>query len=347
MAAPMDEMTNRDDDTSAEGYTDMPESIAVGNFVDAERQILAELETALSEHIALVLDWNRHLLVKEEETSDKKTPATTAPPHTHGAHTANKHDYCNFGAWYALNQHNRLMDQPAIKSLATTHQQLHAAARRLLEHFDHDGTVDAAEYDAMALRAESFFAQIRRLERAFRTARSDVDPLTGTYNRQTMLSDLEIERERATRTRSSAAIALVDLDFFKAVNDTHGHQNGDLVLQAIAGILQSHVRPFDKVYRYGGEEFLICLPNADMRQAAHVLERLRRVIEASPVTLRNGTPLPVTASIGAAPILHDKQIGQIIEKADRALYAAKESGRNRVRVWRSPDGADTAKKKSD
>ncbi|HAI28454.1 MAG TPA: diguanylate cyclase, partial [Thalassospira sp.] len=68
---------------------------------------------------------------------------------------------------------------------------------------------------------------------------------------------------------------------FKSVNDTYGHQAGDIVLQSVAGILQSHVRPFDKVYRYGGEEFLICLPNADMKQCARVLERLRRVIEAS------------------------------------------------------------------
>ena len=350
MAAPMDEMTNRDHDTPGHGDTDMPESIAVGNFVDAERDILAELETALSEHISLVLEWNRRLLVRHDDATsprsqDTPVPSQTVPqyasPHTHDH--AHDHD-CNFGAWYALNRHNRLLDQPAIKSLAATHEQLHACARRLMDHSNRTGTVDAAEYDAMALRAESFFAQIRRLERAFRTARSDVDPLTGVYNRQTMLSDLEIERERSIRTHSSAAIALVDLDFFKAVNDTHGHQNGDLVLQSVAGILQSHVRPFDKVYRYGGEEFLICLPNADMRQTARVLERLRRVIEASPVTLSNGMSLPVTTSIGAAPILADRQIGQIIEKADRALYAAKESGRNRVRVWRSPDETHQDKK---
>ncbi|OSQ39887.1 diguanylate cyclase [Thalassospira mesophila] len=327
----------------------MPESIAVGNFIDAERDILAELETALCEHIALVLEWNRRLLVRDGDTpspADIPAPPADRPhaythAHNHAHAHADDHD-CNFGAWYALNQHNRLIDQPAIKSLAATHEQLHAAARRLLEHFDHDGEIDAAEYDAMALRAESFFAQIRRIERAFRTARSDVDPLTGAYNRQTMLSDLEIERERAIRSRSTAAIALVDLDLFKAVNDTHGHQNGDLVLQSVASILQSHVRPFDKVYRYGGEEFLICLPNADMRQTARVLERLRRVIEASPVKLGNGTLLKITTSIGAAPITADRQIGQIIEKADRALYAAKNNGRNCVRVWRQPTEAPPA-----
>ncbi|WP_254424050.1 diguanylate cyclase [Thalassospira marina] len=345
MAAPMDEMTNRDSDFSGGRESEMPESIAVGNLVDAERDILAELETALSEHIALVLEWNRRLLVpgsdSDRDRNSDRDASVTAQNHAHSH--ADDHD-CNFGAWYALNQHNRLIDQPAIRSLATTHEQLHAAARRLLEHFEHDGRVDAAEYDAMALRAESFFAQIRRLERAFRTARSDVDPLTGAYNRQTMMSDLEIERERAIRTKSAAAIALVDLDHFKSVNDTHGHQAGDLVLQTIAGILQSHVRPFDKVYRYGGEEFLICLPNADMRQTARILERLRRVIEASPVTLTNGISLPITTSIGAAPILQDRQIGQIIEKADRALYAAKEGGRNRVRVWRNPESTENGKK---
>lgn len=311
---------------TAKGH-EMPESVADGGMADAERDILAELEKALGEHISLVLGWNRKLILPDSPTD--------------GTLDQDEHE-CDFGPWYALNRHNRLIDQPAMHALATTHQQLHDSAKRLLASREVDGEVDSAEYDMMTLRAESFFAQVRRLERAFRTARSDVDPLTGTYNRQTMLGDLNSERERAARTQVPTAIALVDLDHFKAVNDTHGHQAGDMVLQSVAAILQSHVRPFDKVYRYGGEEFLICLPNADMAQCARVLERLRRVIEASPVTLSDGTELPVTASIGAAPMTKQRTVEQIIEKADRALYAAKEGGRNRVRVWRNPD-AKTAK----
>jgi len=307
----------------------MPESVADGGMADAERDILAELEKALSEHIALILRWNRKLMLP-----DSPSPSE---------HEEDDHD-CDFGAWYALNRHNRLIDQPAMHALATTHQQLHDSARRLLSAREVDGEIDSAEFDMMALRAESFFAQVRRLERAFRTARSDVDPLTGTYNRQTMLGDLNAERERSIRTGVPTAIALVDLDHFKSVNDTYGHQAGDLVLQSVAGILQSHVRPFDKVYRYGGEEFLICLPNADMKQCARVLERLRRVIEASPVTISDTTNLPVTASIGAAPMTKSRTVEQIIEKADQALYAAKEGGRNRVRVWRNPDGKAPASK---
>ncbi|MBE70136.1 MAG: diguanylate cyclase [Thalassospira sp.] len=301
----------------------MPESIADGGMADAERDILAELEKALGEHIALLLRWNRKLVLGDSQASSDADE--------------DDHD-CDFGAWYALNRHNRLIDQPAMRALATTHQQLHESAKRLLSAHDVDHEVDSAEFDMMALRAESFFAQLRRLERAFRTARSDVDPLTGTYNRQTMMGDLNAERERAIRTGVPTAIALVDLDHFKSVNDTYGHQAGDLVLQSVAGILQSHVRPFDKVYRYGGEEFLVCLPNADMKQCARVLERLRRVIEASPVAISDETILPVTASIGAAPMTKNRTTEQIIEKADKALYAAKEGGRNRVRVWRNPDG---------
>ncbi len=337
MPGPKDDKNHRESELSDRQHAEMPDSIADGNLVDAERDILQELETALSEHIALVLEWNRRLIVQDEEARPSSLP--DLPDHDH----TDDHD-CNFGAWYALNQHNRLIDQPAIHALATTHEQLHNAARRMLKHFDHNGKIDVAEYDIMALRAESFFSQIRRLERAFRTARSNVDPLTGAYNRQTMLSDLEVERERSIRTKSATAIAMVDLDHFKAINDTHGHQAGDLILQTIAGILQSHVRPFDKVYRYGGEEFLICLPNADMRQTARILERLRRVIEATPVKLENDVSLSVTTSIGAAPILPDRKIDQIIDKADRALYAAKESGRNRVRLWRSPETTETGKK---
>ncbi|MFH1805046.1 MAG: diguanylate cyclase [Pseudomonadota bacterium] len=317
--------------------TEMPDSIARGNMADADRDILVELDTALSEHIALLLAWNRRLLV--DPNSD--TAPDYLPERDFGDAPESQGDHdCNFGAWYALNAHNGLIDQPAMRSLATTHDQLHGSARRLLAHHDATGQVDASEYDQMALRAESFFAQIRRLERAFRIARSDVDPLTGTYNRQTMMTDLDSERERAVRNGTAAAIALVDLDHFKAVNDTHGHQIGDMVLQTVAGILQSHVRPFDKVYRYGGEEFLISLPNADMRQAARILERLRRVIEATPVQPGNGLILPVTASIGASPVAINRSTAETIEKADKALYAAKQAGRNRVRVWRSARDRD-------
>lgn len=308
---------------------EMPESVAEGGMADAERDILAELDKALGEHIALLLRWNRKLLFAESSPQPD--------------HEEDDHD-CDFGAWYALNRHNRLIDQPAMHALATTHQQLHASAKRLLSAHEIDGEVDPSEFDMLALRAESFFAQLRRLERAFRTARSDVDPLTGTYNRQTMMGDLNSERERALRTNTPTAIALVDLDHFKSINDTYGHQAGDVVLQSVAGILQSHVRPFDKVYRYGGEEFLICLPNADMKQCARVLERLRRVIEASPVAVSDEAVLPITASIGAAPMTKSRTVEQIIEKADKALYAAKEGGRNRVRVWRNPDTKPASEK---
>ncbi|WP_412777160.1 diguanylate cyclase [Thalassospira lucentensis] len=315
----------------------MPGSVADGGMADAERDILAELDKALGEHVALLLRWNRILVLPD-------SPLPSDVDGNDDDHDATHHHDCDFGAWYAINRHNRLIDQPAMHALATTHQQLHESAKRLIEGRELDGEVDPAEFDMMALRAESFFSQLRRLERAFRTARSDVDPLTGTYNRQTMLGDLNAERERAIRTEVPTAVALVDLDHFKAVNDTHGHQAGDLVLQSIAGILQSHVRPFDKVYRYGGEEFLICLPNADMTQCARVLERLRRVVEASPVPITETTTLPVTASIGAAPMTKGRSVEQIIEKADQALYAAKQGGRNRVRVWRNPDDKKPAEK---
>jgi len=164
-------------------------------MADAERDILAELEKALGEHIALILRWNRKLMFPDS-------------PHP-SEMDDDEHD-CDFGAWYELNRNNRLIDQPAMHALAATHQQLHDSAKRLLSARAVDGEIDSAEFDMMALRAESFFAQLRRLERAFRTARSDVDPLTGTYNRQTMMGDLNSERERAIRTQVPTAIALVD-----------------------------------------------------------------------------------------------------------------------------------------
>ncbi len=316
----------------------MPESIADGGMADAERDILAELEKALGEHIALLLRWNRKLVLGDSQASSDADE--------------DDHD-CDFGAWYALNRHNRLIDQPAMRALATTHQQLHESAKRLLSAHDVDHEVDSAEFDMMALRAESFFAQLRRLERAFRTARSDVDPLTGTYNRQTMMGDLNAERERAIRTGVPTAIALVDLDHFKSVNDTYGHQAGDAVLVALADTLRTTLRSIDIPARMGGEEFAVLLPGEELQGAMILAERLRKGLEQNSVEY-GGSKLSFTSSFGVSGLPSAKGLaefdqdvaaqfdvlrnsentdipGILYSLADHALYDVKATGRNRCK----------------
>jgi len=157
------------------------------------------------------------------------------------------------------------------------------------------------------------------------------DPLTGAYNRRGMLQMGEFELLRARRAKSPLSALMFDIDHFKRVNDHYGHLAGDQVLRGLAEICRQSSRSIDVLCRYGGEEFLILLPNTALEAAARFAERLRRNVENTPLHTDEG-PLRVTVSIGVAQLRNDSNLKSLIERADRALYAAKHAGRNRVQT---------------
>jgi diguanylate cyclase (GGDEF)-like protein len=161
-------------------------------------------------------------------------------------------------------------------------------------------------------------------------AMASTDPLTGLLNRRSFKNLAEEEIERMRRTDHSVCIAMVDLDEFKQVNDTYGHAFGDRVLTSIANISHAALRgPFDRLGRWGGEEFIILLSNVTLEQAESVCERLRGRIENSDLTF-NGTTTRVTASFGVTELRPNDGLTTCIERADEMLYRAKNGGRNCV-----------------
>jgi len=162
------------------------------------------------------------------------------------------------------------------------------------------------------------------------------DPLTGAYNRRHALPWLERRLAPASLGRKSVAVMLADLDFFKRVNDLHGHAAGDAVLCAVTERLAAHLHEGDLLARIGGEEFLVALPDASPARARRVAERLCDAIRATPVAVPGvAAPIPVTLSIGVTVVqtgpgtpVPDMQT--VLEEADRALYAAKAQGRNQA-----------------
>jgi diguanylate cyclase (GGDEF)-like protein len=155
------------------------------------------------------------------------------------------------------------------------------------------------------------------------------DPLTSLLNRHALAEALPREIARARRHRRPLSLALFDLDHFKAINDTHGHPGGDVVLCAFAESARSLVRAEDSLYRYGGEEFLALLPETDVRGARRMAERVLAVVGARPVG-HQGRRIPVTASAGVAALDAAGDGDSLIARADAALYRAKREGRNRV-----------------
>jgi diguanylate cyclase (GGDEF)-like protein len=157
------------------------------------------------------------------------------------------------------------------------------------------------------------------------------DPLTGAANRRHFIACVEAELGRAQRNAMPIALLMMDIDHFKAVNDMYGHQAGDTVLVSVVERTQQILRPPDQIGRYGGEEFVVLLPGSTAAQAACVGERIRMVIEQTPVPLQAQDELHITLSIGVAEFGADgTTLDQVIEAADTRLYQAKTSGRNRV-----------------
>ena len=133
-----------------------------------------------------------------------------------------------------------------------------------------------------------------------------------------------------TRYKREFAILMIDIDHFKRVNDAHGHVAGDTAIRYVASIIASLVRPSDKAARFGGEEFVVLLREVTLDGAVVVAERLRTMVNASPVQF-NGADIPITVSVGVAVVGEtDRDVQDVIERADLALYAAKSTGRDVV-----------------
>ena len=157
------------------------------------------------------------------------------------------------------------------------------------------------------------------------------DDLTGLLNRRAMLDRMQLEQHRSLRSGSPLLIAQLDIDHFKAVNDTHGHAAGDLVLQSFADTVRRNVRDTDVLARWGGEEFVLLLCDTPAADAVALMERLRQAVQAMQVPVpQSGGPITVTVSIGLARHTPADPLAGTLERADQALYAAKAGGRNRV-----------------
>ena len=188
--------------------------------------------------------------------------------------------------------------------------------------------------DPHELRARlAIGARIVDLEARLRQAR-DTDELTGLCNRRALTRTADAELARGQRERSSLSVALLDIDNFKRINDTYGHQAGDQALQLVASIAQQSIRPYDSLGRWGGEEFLMMLVNTTLEEARAVSERVRMAIASTPLTLAGSRPISITVSIGVASCEGSgcRPLEQLVQEADLALYRAKAAGRDCVHV---------------
>ncbi|MBU6505616.1 MAG: diguanylate cyclase [Betaproteobacteria bacterium] len=211
-----------------------------------------------------------------------------------------------------------------------------------LSHILEDIMQDTRVIQASALRSHEELVEarrqaddaehrIRRLEEELEQVSELVraDQLTGTLNRRGLDEMLERETARADRSKDSLSVVLLDIDNFKLLNDTMGHQAGDQALMHVSDVIRESLRPSDSVARYGGEEFLVVLPGSGINEAAEIIGRLQRLLTKK-LFVYNGEPLLITFSAGVAARLPGEVVEEAIERADQAMYKAKAAGKNRV-----------------
>ena len=243
----------------------------------------------------------------------------------------------NFDALRLCSQVRSLDRTRNLPILAITEPDNNARMVRGLEIGVNDFLIRPIDKNELLARARSQVRKRRYTERLRDNVQMSIemaitDALTGLFNRRYMESHLGTLIEQAAARGKPLSALVIDIDYFKAINDSHGHDAGDDVLRDFALRIKRSIRGIDLACRYGGEEFVIVMPETDMAVAAMVAERLRRRIAAEPFAIAQGARhIPVTISIGIAGLRgKDDTAASLLKRADQALYRAKRDGRNRV-----------------
>ncbi len=242
------------------------------------------------------------------------------------------HMQCRFGQWYYERSDPSLRSHPTFAAMESEHKLLHELVAKLMRISAAGQDIDPLVYDQFANTLERMRLQLFSLKYEIQDELYNIDPMTGAYMRYGLLAALRDQQALVSRDAGQCAVVMVDIDHFKLINDRHGHNVGDRTLTHLSALLRKNLRPYDKLYRYGGDEFVVMLPNTPVETALTIVERMRKVVEDSPLPV-DGQPIGITVSIGVAMIDAVKPVEASIEQVDRAMYAAKQQGRNRVKLW--------------
>ncbi len=294
--------------------------MAIPNMTDDEmRTALRELEQAIHNHD----QWAEMLygtLICRLEPDQRDTGP-------------DPHRSCRFGQWYYRSGIAGLEQHRGFAEIGEAHERMHQYAASLLQASTNNIPISINDYERFVSALKRVRLEISTVQRELEDALFNLDPLTGTPSRVGMLTKLREQHEMVRRDLHTCVVAMLDLDHFKAVNDQHGHMTGDRVLTDTARYIAAHLRPYDKMFRYGGEEFLLCLPDADLPSGGEILDRLRKELATLPHRTEDQRVFQVTVSFGFTLLDPDHPVEQSIDRADKALYVAKSRGRNLVVPW--------------
>ncbi|MBI5593251.1 MAG: diguanylate cyclase [Deltaproteobacteria bacterium] len=243
------------------------------------------------------------------------------------------HRQCRFGKWCYGNPPQAFREHPAFVATAIEHHRMHQLGARLLLASAHDASGLPKDYDSFRNALDRLRLEIDTLKCEIEDSMYNRDPLTGAENRVRMLTKLRELHEAVKRRVHPCGIAIMDLDHLKTINDNYGHPMGDQVLSTAVRHVMAHLRPYDSVFRYGGDEFLISLSDADPQITKTVIERICEGFATLTFATDRPKAISTTVSFGITQLDPDVSVEESINRADMALYAAKTSGRNCACVW--------------
>ena len=284
------------------------------------RRTLEQLDRATRDH----LEWHANLMrvIVCELPSDPNDVAASA------------HQLCRFGQWYYQHSPFELRDQPTFAAIGVEHRQVHHVAAGILRDVAAGGHIEREAFDELIAGSLRLRRELGQLRSELQVTLRSLDRLTGAYDRDLVLP--ELRRWRAPRDGGAApcCIVFMDLDHLKEINEAHGHLVGDALLADAVRFLWQHLRPDDKVFRYGGDEFLISLPGADLATAQAVVMRIRDGLARHQLFVAGAGPeFHLTASFGIAPLDPEIRVEDSIDHAAQALLLAKVTGGNRAISW--------------
>ncbi|MBI2791031.1 MAG: diguanylate cyclase [Gammaproteobacteria bacterium] len=288
---------------------------------DELQQILAQLDQALYHH----QQWHNAII---------RILVCRLPCDKHDLR-ADAHKQCRFGQWYYSDDDTlkKIAEHEGFTAIGKAHQQMHYQAAGLLNTNSVGSNITPLEFDHFANVLDQLRLEIVAFKNEIQNLLYNRDPLTGAINRVNILQNLREQQEITRRQNKPCCLAMIDLDLFKNVNDQYGHQVGDKVLSTVAHHYINNIRSYDKIFRFGGEEFLICMPFTDINQGNIIIDDLRNYIASHPTEIDGLEPIYITVSGGITLLDEHSPVELSIEHADKALYQAKTSGRNCTKIW--------------
>jgi diguanylate cyclase (GGDEF)-like protein len=279
------------------------------------QSIISQLDQAIFNHE----HWYKNLL---------RTLISKLPPQKSDL-MPNAHQLCAFGKWYVDSQKESIQQYPAFNSLGTAHEKMHLSAQSLLKCILNDLPIPVTDWDHFENHLNTMRLEFQNLRNEFAYIAQTRDPLTEAQTRSNLINEVYQQQQLVNNKQSICALVLLDLDHFKRINDQYGHAAGDAVLISTVHNIKSILGVNDRIYRYGGEEFVISLANTDIEHIKIKTEQVRDIIAKQNFNFDNAEQqIHVTASLGVAVLNQFNTVEESLKQADMSMYKAKQSGRN-------------------